>query len=314
LLVVCGLPEIQVSFNNLSPSLKFTLELEENNKLDFLDLTLTKTDTNISFNIHRKPTTTDVIIPRDSCHPQEHKLAAIRYLLNRANTYDLNPTNKQAEIDTIKTILQNNGYDVSILDRLNRPTQNRKQETDNPKRKWAKFTYIGKETRLVTKLFRDTQVKIAYTTNNNLDRILQYNSTGTENKYGKSGIYQLSCPTCNKKYIGQTGRSFQVRFREHLHDYKYMCRKSGFAQHLLDEGHTFGPMENIMDIIHYAKKGKMMDALERFHIYEASQKGIQINDKSTIQRNPIFDTLVRHLPHRGNHRRKNTTISSLPPT
>ena len=198
------------------------------------------------------------------------------------------------------------------MDCLNRSTPNQKQELDNPKQKWAKFTYIGKATRSVTKLFRDTQVKIAYTTNNNLERLLRYNSTGTENKYGKSGTYQLSCPTCNKKYIGQTGRSFQVRFREHQHDYKYMCRKSGFAQHLLDERHTFGPMKNIKDIIHYAKKGRMMDALEKFHIYEASQRGIQINDKSTIQRNPIFDTLVRHHQHRGNHRCKPTTISSPP--
>ena len=93
----------------------------------------------------------------------------------------------------------------------------------------AKFTYIGRETRSVTKLFRNTQVKIAYGTNNNLGRLLRYNATGTENKYEKSGIYQLSCPTCNRKYIGQTGSPFHVRFREHQHDYNYMCRKSRFA-------------------------------------------------------------------------------------
>jgi len=131
--------EILFFFNSLSPSLKFTLELEANNKLDFLDLTLIKTDKNISFNIYRKPTTTDVIIPRDSCHPQEHKLAAIRYLLNRANTYDLNLTNKQAEIDTIKTILQNNKYDASILDHLNRSTPNQKTRIRPSKTKMGKI-------------------------------------------------------------------------------------------------------------------------------------------------------------------------------
>ena len=54
-----------------------------------------------------------------------------------------------------------------------------------------------------------------------------------------------------------------------------------------------------MDVVHYARKGKMMDALERFHIYEVTQRGIQIN-KLTVQCNPIFDTLVRHHQHRGN--------------
>ena len=36
-----------------------------------------KTDKAISFNIYRKPTATDIIIPNDSCHPPEQKVAAI---------------------------------------------------------------------------------------------------------------------------------------------------------------------------------------------------------------------------------------------
>jgi hypothetical protein len=192
-----------------------------------------------------------------------------------------------------------NRYDVSILDSIN---QNKpKQKQDHRNKKWAKFTYIGRETRHVTKLFRNTQVEVTYTTNSRTENLLHYNVTGETNKYEKSGIYQLSCPMCDKKYIGQTGRPFHVRFREHQHDYSYMCKKSKFAQHLLDEGHKFGPMESIMDVIQYAKKGRMMDALERFHIYALTHRGTQINDKLTIQKNPIFETLVRHLQHRGNH-------------
>jgi hypothetical protein len=143
-------------------------------------------------------------------------------------------------------------------------------------------------------------VKTAYTTNNNLEKLLRDNVTGETNKYERSGIYQLNCPTCDRKYIGQTGIPFHARFREHQHDYKYMCRKSKFAQHLLEDGHTFGPLENIMDVVQYARKGKMMDALERFHIYELTQRGTQINDKLTVQNNPIFDVIVRHLQRRGN--------------
>ena len=133
-----------------------------------------------------------------------------------------------------------------------------------------------------------------YTTNNRLDKLLQSNTSGTKNKYDRSGIYQLRCPSCDKKYVGQTGSPFHVRFREHQHDFRYMCRKSKFAQHLPDEGHDFGPMEVIMDVIQYANKGKLMDTIERFHIYELTSKGSQINDKLTIQRNPIFDLELRH--------------------
>ena len=88
--------DILSAFNSFSPSLKFTLELEKDNKLNFLDVTLEKTNTHFSYNIYRKPTTTDTIISMDLCHPLEHKMAAIRYLLNRASTYDLHRTNKRA--------------------------------------------------------------------------------------------------------------------------------------------------------------------------------------------------------------------------
>jgi hypothetical protein len=79
--------KVQTAFNNLAPTIKFTMENETNNGINFLDITINKETNNFSINIYRKPTTTDVIIPQDSCHPHEHKHAAIRYVLNRLNTY-----------------------------------------------------------------------------------------------------------------------------------------------------------------------------------------------------------------------------------
>ena len=64
--------EILILFNNLTPYLNFTLELEKDSKLNFLDISLTKTSNRISYDIYMKPTTTDTVIPNDSCHPREH--------------------------------------------------------------------------------------------------------------------------------------------------------------------------------------------------------------------------------------------------
>jgi len=91
-----------------------------------------------------------------------------------------------------------------------------------------------------------------------------------------------------------------VRFHEHYNDYKYANNKSKSAQHVLDEGHSFGPMTNIMDIIHIEKKGRMLDTLEKY-IYKETQHGNQINDKLTFQKNLIFETLIWYNPHRGQH-------------
>jgi hypothetical protein len=79
-----------------------------------------------------------------------------------------------------------------------------------------------------------------------------------------------------------------MRFHEHYKDYKYANNKSKFAQHVLDKGHSFSPMTNIMDKIHIEKKGKMLETLEKYYIYRETQNGNQINDKFTFQKNPIF--------------------------
>ena len=59
-------------------------------------------------------------------------------------------------MDTIKHIIHNNGYDTSTLDNINHANPKHKHDYHNGK--WAKFTYVGKETRQITKLFKNTKV------------------------------------------------------------------------------------------------------------------------------------------------------------
>jgi hypothetical protein len=49
--------------------MKFTMEKEIDNKINFLDIKIMKETENLSFNTYRKPTIRDTIIPNDSCHP-----------------------------------------------------------------------------------------------------------------------------------------------------------------------------------------------------------------------------------------------------
>jgi hypothetical protein len=283
-------------FNSVIPSMKFTLEKEENNKINFLDITITKGHDGLPFEIYWKLTTTDVVIPNDSCHSREHKTAAIRYFYNRMKTYKLTPESKQKERNTVQQILVNNNYEASTLGKF---SKEKKQKQDTQKRKWAKFTYIRKETRFIAKLFKNTDVKVTSTTDNTIERHLAMKHGTDQSKYNKSSIYQLTCPDCKMKYTGQTGRPFKIRFQEHLRDFKYGNNKSKFAQHLLENKHGFGPMEEITDIVHITNKGEMMDTLERYYINEETKSNNQINDKLTIKPNAIFETVINEAPCRG---------------
>jgi hypothetical protein len=44
----------------------------------------------------------------------------------------------------------------------------------------------------------------------------------------------------------------------------------------------FGKMEDIMSIKYYDKKGKHLDTMDRFFIYQETKNNNQLNDKHTL--------------------------------
>ena len=76
--------------------------------------------------------------------------------------------NKRKQYDKTYTIQQK--YDISILNRFT--TTGNKSKHNTSKTKWAKFTYAGKETKLNTKLFNNTSLKIAFITQNTIGKLL----------------------------------------------------------------------------------------------------------------------------------------------
>jgi len=100
------------------------------------------------------------------------------------------------------------------------------------------------------------------------------------------------------KNIQDKLRPFYIRFQNYFQDYKQRNRKSKFA-HPLDNKHSTGSMENIMEILHITRKCKMMNTLERFHIHNKTKLDNQINDKCTVKPNIIFDMTIQRNANRG---------------
>jgi hypothetical protein len=99
-------------FNSLHQNLHLTGEIEQNNTLNYLDITMHKTPSHIKISAYRKPTFTDTIIPYTSNNPTQHKFAAVRFLYNILNTYQLQPAEFQQEENTIQDILHNNTFPI----------------------------------------------------------------------------------------------------------------------------------------------------------------------------------------------------------
>jgi hypothetical protein len=101
----------------------------------------------------------DIIILNDSCHPYEHKISSINYLMNRIHT---NPIIvKEKELNIIKDTLHNDEYNINLV--MRHPNQHKRNKTTDPqhqKTKWVTSTNSGKETKKITKLFKERQIKI----------------------------------------------------------------------------------------------------------------------------------------------------------
>jgi hypothetical protein len=165
-------------------------------------------------------------------------------------TYPIGDNNKQKENLVIKHILHTNKYNQIPINRRNQKQHNCEEPTKT--QKWAKFNYIGKETRTVTKIFQKAGIKIAYTTAHTIRYLLSQHPRRS-NQYESKGAYQLTCRDCGKLYIGQTDRSFQTRFKEHTRDYQMNYQNSLYAKHLIQNQHTLHSIENCLTILHHQK-------------------------------------------------------------
>lgn len=56
-------------------------------------------------------------------------------------------------------------------------------------------------------------------------------------------------------------------------------------------GHVYGHINDTLKILHIAHKGKYMNILENFHIYNLSTQELHLNDIHTDILNLIYDVI-----------------------
>jgi Holliday junction resolvasome RuvABC DNA-binding subunit len=94
-------------------------------------------------------------------------------MINRLNTYPTEKNDWNTDENTIKYILQQNQYQIkeSLKQKLNKGKtthQHRIKENYQKQNRWATLRYLGYETKKVTNIFKDVNIKIPYKTTNTI--------------------------------------------------------------------------------------------------------------------------------------------------
>jgi predicted GIY-YIG superfamily endonuclease len=141
------------------------------------------------------------------------------------------------------------------------------------------------------KLFREYYIGIAFRTKNTIENLLNRENE-MYNKYDQCGVYELKCNSCPKVYIGQTGRNFKTRFKEHIQDIGSNRTKTGYSQHIINTGYEYSNVENTLNVLNVEKNGAFLYTLEKFHIYKTQKTDNLLNENSIDIYNPIFKLLL----------------------
>ena len=235
--------------NNLLPSIKFTVEREQENKLSFLDVLVhhNPNDLTFSFDIYRKPTNSEMYIHYFSYHHPQVKSNIIVNLVTRALRL-CDPCYIDKEFKHIKEVFRKLAYPEFFI---NKAFSRAKRNYYNPKtnNKEAHFNnalvlpfhhglvpvknQLDKHNK---KNNAKSNVMLTFNYKNSLSRQIVKNKK-VECDKNENGVYSIPCKDCSSRYYGETGRKLSIRLDEHKRDCRQGAQYSAVARHSLDLDH-----------------------------------------------------------------------------
>ena len=271
--------------------------------INFLDLTITKENTNHTFKVFRKPNQSDLIIPANSNSPWQHKMATFHSLIDRLLRVPMSVVDYNNEKRIIKFLATNNGYRENLIDKMIKKKKKKLQQpnqSDSNKKEYLCVPYSATLNKGIRNTFKRTNFKLSYRTRNNAFKIIsKYSNPKTNNsdKFERSGIYKINCTDCDKFYIGQTGRTFKKRYSEHIQAIKSnnkTTQKSSFAEHILENNHSYKNIEDNLTILSFENKSTKLNVKEEYYIYKSNleEKQNLLNSMQVEKKNSIFEKII----------------------
>ena len=211
--------------NTLSETVKFTLEVEKEGTLPFLDVELIKNKNRIDTKVYRKATDSGRYLHYTSNHPRSVKVGVAACLLRRAETHCGTAIEKKREKKEVITTLKRNGYPQSVFSELERKKEREKDTTRKKKEEYKNVVtipYIAGLSEAIRREGEKVGLKTVFAAKDTLKKRLTHLKPKGEGK-DKNLVYKIPCH-CGANYVGETGRQLQVRVNEHRRNWEKMKR------------------------------------------------------------------------------------------
>ena len=196
--------------------MKFTFEVEQNDKLCFLNIEISRGGNKFKTSLYGKPTFSGIYTNFNSFIPMTYKCGLIHSLLFRVFNICANYHLIHEEIETLKTIWRKNCFPKRLIDLciqifLNKIiVKNLIPPTVPKKELFISLQYLGVQSlqvkRRLQQLFKDymspCKLKIMFNSNYRLRNFFSFKDRIS------AVIYKFTCGDCSVTYIGKTDRHF----------------------------------------------------------------------------------------------------------
>ena len=268
--------EIRQGVNSIHKDIKFTIELENNNKLPYLDTLITRNNKIIKIDWYQKPMASGRLINYYSKHPTN-------IIRNTANNFIRRIYNISDSIfhtenkKKIKIILKKNNFPTKVINNLiNQYFKCNNKERTVEAKIYKSMPYIPNLSERLKKsgIIDNNKYVMTFKANNNMRKIYTNMKTKLDKNETQNVIYRIKCKgneeePCNKLYVGTTKSKLKTRISAHKSDIKLLDstatqHKTALAAHCAKSHHTpdFGKVEILDKENNYNKRL----TLEMLHI------------------------------------------------
>ena len=268
--------ELKNVFNKYSKDIQFTIEVEKDGKLPFLDtLLLRQEDGLIKTNWYHKNTWSGRYLNFFSSLPFSYKKNTISLLTDKILKLadaEFHESNFSLLINTLKK----NGYPEKLIHTTMNNTKRKVKYvvTDNEKNtRFVSMPYINGAFEKIQLLFRKYDIKVVGRGDHNFKKHLFSKIKDIVPIMHRSGvIYQITC-SCGHVYIGQTIQQLQKRISDHQYHIRIKDSKhSALCDHIINPDPN---TQHVVDwdnvkILHTENNQQKRDIMEMIHIKTTS--------------------------------------------
>jgi len=272
-----NIAKILQAFNHFHPKLQFTLEVEKNNQINFLDVTIHKSNNKLVTSWYTKPTWSGRYLNFNSHHPNSHKNTVMIGIIDRALKLT-NPEFRPNVLNRIRKTLLNNGYPLHKINQVIKNRTHKLYNEQNPKKKtnniFVAVPYVNQLSEKLQHCLKDFDITICHKTYNPLNKLYTPLKSKTSKNKKSNVVYSIPCNNCPATYVGMTSQLLENRIKGH----KYNKNITALKKHEQTNNHTF----NYSDTKVLENETNYHKRIIKEMIYIKKDKN-SINDRTDIQ-------------------------------